>query len=162
MTWSVGRFSRLLVLSAAIGCFVLAITWPQWRADLRAQYHYGYGYGPTPLDHYKCYEAKPEEKVGRRDVHLQDQFEARATTVRRPRLICNPVVKDGTFPDQLSNPIAHLVCYEIVKGDREGHERRKEGHERREVLVDNQFGNGQPLRVTEAELLCVPSFKTLR
>lgn len=155
-------------------------------------YGNGCGGSPLPLDHYECYDAKPEEKFERREVLLQDQFGTRTVTVRRPELICTPVVKNedpnaplAKFPDDLSNPIDHLVCYGIHERDREGDESDREGHERdrdrrerdrdrhegdrdrherREVLVDNQFnqfGQQQRLRVKEPQLLCVPSFKTL-
>ena len=129
--------------------------------------------GCPPLDHYECYDAKPEKKFERREVLLQDQFGTRTVTVRRPELMCNPVVKDED-PNGLSNPFDHLVCYGIHERDREGDERdrdRRESdadrhdsdrdrHERREVSVENQFGDQQPLRVKEPRLLCVPS--TLR
>jgi hypothetical protein len=128
------------------------------------------------IDHYKCYEAKPDDKFARREVLLEDQFGVTTVTVRDPQLICTPVVKNADpghavliFPDDLRNSIDHLVCYNIRAGDKEGSKEGnkkgdkqgdKEGTERREVLVDNQFGQ-QPLEVAKPQLLCVPSIKTL-
>ena len=114
------------------------------------------------LDHFKCYQARPDEgeKNVRREVLLEDQFGKETVTVKDPQLICTPVVKNADpgkpvlkFPDDLRNPIDHLVCYSISEGDREGSGRR-------EVTVDNQFGK-QPLEVAKPRLLCVPSLKTL-
>jgi hypothetical protein len=116
------------------------------------------------LDHYKCYQAEPDERGEnvRRTVLLEDQFGKVTVTVKDPELICAPVVKNADpgkpvlkFPDDLRNPIEHLVCYRINEGDKEGSE-----HRDREVSVDNQFGK-QPLEVEKARLLCVPSIKTV-
>jgi hypothetical protein len=144
------------------------------------------------IDHYQCYQAKAEEKVQPHEVVLEDQFGKRTVTLKRPRLICTPVVKtpvvqdaDGKFPEDLRNPIDHLVCYRIHERGRherggkdieddeiedrhgQGNERwnGKDGDENEdsdiEVSVENQFGP-QHLEVKKARLLCVPSIKTLR
>lgn len=175
MIRSVGHLRHVLMMSAAIGCGVVGLAWPQWAAELRAQGYYGHG----RLDHFKCYEAKPEQKVERHEVLVQDQFESKTVVVGRPRLLCNPAVKDEDprhpvkrFPDDLNNPVDHLVCYEVIRdkgkdkgkedgGDREGREDGRD-RERREVSVENQFGPHQPLAVKEPELVCLPSLKTLR
>jgi hypothetical protein len=118
------------------------------------------------LDHYKCYQAKPDEggENARRQVLLEDQFGTETVTVKDPQLICTPAVKNADptkpvlkFPDDLRNPLDHLVCYSISQRDKEGD---REGSERLEVTVDNQFGK-QPLEVAKPRLLCVPSVKTL-
>jgi len=128
------------------------------------------------VDHFQCYEVKPEDKVESHKVVLQDQFGKTTVTTRRPWLICTPTVKDadpkkvvGKFPDDLINPIDHLVCYDLSKGghggkDRDGNEENCEGGGhggRQEVLVENQFGK-QRLTVKEPQMLCLPSLKTLR
>jgi hypothetical protein len=132
------------------------------------------------IDHYQCYQAKPEEKGEQHEVVLEDQFGMRTVTLTRPQLICAPAVKNadpkklpvGKFPEDLRNPIDHLVCYQIDERDgRDGKdiEDRDEdvldwrdgGKERRKVSVENQFGK-QPLTVQKPRLLCVPSIKTLR
>ena len=177
MIRAVGHLRHLLMMSAAIGCGVVGLAWPQWAAELGAQGYYGYGYGR--LDHFKCYEAKPEQKVERHEVLVQDQFGSKTVVVGRPRLLCNPAVKDEDprhpvkrFPDDLNNPVDHLVCYEVLRAkgkedrDRDDRDRDDRDHgrdrERREVSVENQFGLHQHLAVTESELLCLPSLKTLR
>ena len=124
------------------------------------------------VDHFQCYQVKPEDKVESHRLVLQDQFGKSTVTIRRPWLICTPTVKDvdpknvvGKFPDDLRNPIDHLVCYDLSKGGHEGKNgngivENCEGGGRQEVLVENQFGK-QRLTVEEPQLLCVPSFKTL-
>lgn len=136
------------------------------------------------VDHFQCYEVKPEDKVKSHRVVLRDQFGMSTVTVRRPWLICTPTVKDpnpkkvvGTL-DDLINPIDHLVCYDLSKG---GHDKGdckgdygkgdckgdydKKGHYGKDrdgidVMVDNQFGE-QHLKVKEPQMLCVPSLKTV-
>jgi hypothetical protein len=114
------------------------------------------------LDHYQCYDAKPEEKAEQREVLLEDQFGSTKVTLNHPKLICAPAIKDvdaenpvGNFPDDLRNSIDHLVCYEIR--ERNGKGNRDDRHE---VLVDNQFGE-QHLTVKQPRLLCLPSLKTV-
>ena len=45
------------------------------------------------LDHFKCYEVKPDDKFVPFDVVLRDQFESQVVTVVRPVMLCNPVAK---------------------------------------------------------------------
>src|SRR4029079_8260469 len=49
------------------------------------------------LNRFKCYRVAQQrgEKFGPRSVMLADQFEARATTVQKPVLFCNPVDANG-------------------------------------------------------------------
>lgn len=144
------------------------------------------------LDHFQCYQVKPEDKVQPHEVVLQDQFGKSTVTLKRPSLICAPTIKNadpnkpaGKFPDDLRNPIDHLVCYDIHESngkdiDDEDEDESKAGSKgkdvtsnrshvedddrsadhRREVSVDNQFGV-QRLTVKKQDLLCVPSLKTV-
>jgi hypothetical protein len=107
------------------------------------------------LDHYRCDAAKPETSA-RREVLVNDEFGVRMVTVGRARLVCAPVGVQsdphgsiGRFTDVVRNTIDDLVCYEVGGRD-----------ERREMLLDNEFGQQQPLTVTKAQLLCVPSLQT--
>ena len=136
----------------------------------------GPGIPPTAqhflVDHFQCYEVKPEDKVKSHRVVLQDQFGKSTVTLQRPWLICTPTVKDpnpkklvGKYPGDLINPIDHLVCYDLSKGGPDKGDYDKKGHDGKDkdgidVMVDNQFGK-QHLKVKEPQMLCVPSLKTV-
>ena len=115
------------------------------------------------LDHFKCYDVRPDEKFQPFTVTLNDQFEKdHAVIVRRPVTLCNPVSKcidddnPGTKPDctRIMNPDDHLVCYDTDD------DRGTPHFERRDVVVSNQFGKEQVLTVMRRKnLLCVPSVK---
>jgi hypothetical protein len=94
-------------------------------------------------DHFKCYSVTgPRVNVR---ASLTDQFESATALVKEPKLLCNPVDKNG---EGIPNPSAHLVCYEI----------EEPRFQPRDVSVNNQFGQA-PLKVKAPELLCVPSTK---
>jgi len=129
------------------------------------------------IDHYLCYQAKPEDKVQQHQVVLEDQFGKRTVTLKRPETICTPVVKDadpknppvGKFPDDLRYPSDHLACYQIEGGGKDegsdfGNDGKDDkhgnGHDRLEVLMENQFGK-TTFTVKKPRFLCVPSLKTL-
>jgi hypothetical protein len=108
---------------------------------------------PTPLpdgtgQHYKCYEAQgPPMDL---PVQLQDQWGFFDPIVAEPVLFCNPVFK--TFQGVTSptlNDSLHMACYRL---------------EPPQQLIEmffawDQFGLWEPLTVTQAEWLCVPSAK---
>jgi hypothetical protein len=63
------------------------------------------------MNHFKCYKvAQGSTRFEQRQVELADQFETKATTIRRPRLLCNPVDKGG---EGIMAPDSHLTCYSI-------------------------------------------------
>jgi len=102
----------------------------------------------SPLDHFKCYKVEGEKiKV---NVNLEDQFGIQEKViVIKPLLLCNPVIKwhdDEEFP--VKNPEEHLVCYNI-----------KPATKGPNVVVNNQFGERQILKVIKSKYLCVPSKK---
>jgi hypothetical protein len=100
---------------------------------------------PTPpLDHFGCSEAKGNEKF-QQAVTLTDQFGTTTGVVRHPRLFCNAVSKNG---EPVSQPQAHLKCYDLAKSD----PRRV----RRSVEVTNQFGT-VTLGVDKVDSLCAPA-----
>jgi len=108
-------------------------------------------YAIVPLDHFLCYEARGE-KVKNVRVDLEDQFGFQGQVkVKKPKLFCNPVAKtaDGRFTE-ISDVTAHLTGYKIKDRDNDV---------KRRVLVGNQFGPEQRLRVKEPKLLLVPSEK---
>lgn len=107
------------------------------------------------LDHFKCYEVRPNERFVPFDVLLRDQFETQVVTVVKPVTLCNPVVKcvNGDC-SQVLNPDDHLVCYETKDG------RGTPRFQQQEVIVSNQFGQQQRLTVLRrTNLLCAPSLK---
>ncbi len=124
------------------------------------------------LDHFKCYEAEGKE-IERRAT-LRDQFvpgldptsedPAQAVVVAEPKLFCNPTRKiiQGDGPGQgegtgVSQPLAHLTCYEV--------EIRELDPPEEVALFDrtivNQFAVDNPpiQAVGDGELLCVPTHK---
>jgi len=109
------------------------------------------------INHFKCYKvSQGSPKFAEREVDLSDQFETRATRVRRPRLLCNPVDKEG---EGVPDPENHLVCYMIK--DASGQPK----FQGIQVDVADQFGK-QDLSTLrgdcrKASYLCVPSTKRL-
>jgi hypothetical protein len=97
---------------------------------------------------------------------LQDQFDMagipgtsapthETVAVGRPEWFCNPTSKQhGDFSAGISDPNDHLTCYQIkdVVSD---------PHASRAVLVSNQFGLEQTLKVGRPRDLCVPTQKLL-
>jgi hypothetical protein len=100
----------------------------------------------APPDHYLCYTAKFEPKFEKRDALLQDQFDETAVTqqVKKPKLFCNPVGKNG---EPLSEPTGHLKCYQL--------ESQKSQNQ---ALVRNQFGTAT-IETKKSDLLCLASEK---
>ena len=106
------------------------------------------------VDHFKCYGVTvplgaptPYKGV---EVVLQDQFTdtPRRFSVKKPRLLCNPVDEDG---EGIKNGDGHLLCYKVkpAKGELK--------HEQRiGVYTANEFGN-QRLDTKKEELLCMPA-----
>ncbi len=111
----------------------------------------------APLDHFKCYTARPVTRTMPFRVTLTDQFESQEVTVIRPIMLCNPVEKCDAAGvcTSIENPEAHLTCYRTldVAGTPE--------FVPQEVLVTNQFGRSQRLEILRRRnLLCLPSQKT--
>jgi hypothetical protein len=114
---------------------------------------------PSDLDinHYKCYSvlrARGQKRFEQREVTLEDQFEFKNTIVKRPKLLCNPVDKNG---EPVPSPESHLVCYSIT--DAAGQDR----FDRTPVEIEDQFNSGSAKAVRgdcrEVSFMCVPSLK---
>ena len=107
---------------------------------------------PSDLDinHYKCYRARGKGFTTR-TVMVSDQFETRTDTVLKPRLVCNPVEKNGS---PIPNPVAHLTCYLLKPGT---------AFTPVDVDFEDQFGGsgGNAISATcrKRALLCLPSLK---
>ena len=107
-----------------------------------------------PLDHFKTYwvdEMAPISEV----VQLEDQFATITANVTWANLFANPVEKQAGVEFSELSPIFdardHLMFYDIDMLEGEGGEW--------EVLVDNQFGTGQWLRVSGPIMVIVPTEK---
>jgi hypothetical protein len=102
------------------------------------------------VDHFECYRARGKG-FAVRDATLADQFETAPVRVVKPRLLCNPVDKNG---EGIESPEAHLTCYAT---------RRSTPFTKQEITADDQFSesDGTPLRlaVRKSSFLCVPSEK---
>ena len=109
-------------------------------APARAQGENPEGVNP---EHYLCYRVTGQTRPI--PVKLKDQFGAAEGRVMRPLFLCNPVQKNN---QEIKDEKTHLVCYQVA-GVKPAN---------KPVRVKNQFGT-QPLRVSNAQLLCVPSLK---
>jgi hypothetical protein len=98
---------------------------------------------PSNLDHFKCYTVKGGSI--NQVVTLEDQFESdKNFVVLKPLRLCNPVRKQHAgISVGITNPEAHLVCYDVA----------------RPVRAINQFGTESLL--VRKMTLCVPSTKKL-
>lgn len=104
---------------------------------------------PLP-EHFRCYDVLQEGPVDV-TVGLRDQFGSEEVRVREPFVFCNPVEKrhnDQVTP--INDPDAHLKFYHIVTQNQDPP---------RAVLVSNQFGEAQKLRVEKPLYLAVPTQK---
>jgi uncharacterized delta-60 repeat protein len=99
---------------------------------------------PSGLDHFRCYGV--EGSALGRNVTLRDQFGSQQAVVEEPEYLCNPASKNGS---PISNPSAHLVCYELDGVD---------PFSSRRASLRDQFGV-QTFSVVRPTKLCVPSRK---
>jgi hypothetical protein len=104
------------------------------------------GSNPTlVLDHFRCYDVKPQPWV--KTVTTADQFRKTKTKTLRVVRLCNPVRKNN---EPVRRARAHLVCYSLIEPT----------FQPLAVTVRNQFGIAG-LRVRKPQLLCLPSLKKL-
>jgi len=107
---------------------------------------------PSPLgiNHYKCYRVKAR-RTAPLFVNVVDQFESADLKILAPRLLCNPVDKNG---EGVVDPVAHLVCYTIGSSS---------AFRAKQIGVVDQFGaqvvTTLPGRCSSRAVLCVPSEK---
>lgn len=129
-------FTAPVVLSLIVGIFLAFLL----HSDVGAQ--------AVPLDHFKCYQTRGVN-VGA-TVELQDQFDfdPRPAGIRAAVRFCNPAEKthNGNVT-AIANPDANLKVY-LIQTDL--------GPDR-QVLIRNQFGNRQVLRVSSPRALAVPA-----
>jgi hypothetical protein len=108
-----------------------------------------------PLDHFKTYWVDHMVPPIGEVAQLEDQFSTITANVTYPLLFANPVSKG--IPEESWTPIwdpkNHLMFYEIDMLEGEP--------QMWNVMVDNQFGNGQTLTVGGPIMLAVPTEKDL-
>jgi len=101
----------------------------------------------TLVDHYKCYKVRViDDQQIREAVSLEDQFQAGMFDPKRPKMLCNPVDKNG---EGVNNPDNHLMCYEINNIFRKTN-----------IHTHDQFGP-ETLDIKKVKELCVPSKKRI-
>ncbi|HEX9709425.1 MAG TPA: C25 family cysteine peptidase, partial [Candidatus Thermoplasmatota archaeon] len=113
---------------------------------------------PEGLDHFKCYDVDPRGTEVR-TVTLWDQFDAgnspSEAKVLKALYLCNPTRKihhdfEHNTVTGVQNARGHLVCYAI---DAPRHAR--------DLVLNNQFGDGQEVSTGSSAMLCVPSVKRI-
>jgi cysteine-rich repeat protein len=109
-----------------------------------------------PLDHYKCYAGKDLDTppfTELESVFLNDQLSTfgyiEGVQVTKLKYVCTPVDKNG---EGITNPTAHLSCYQIRANDLSSYDVRYE--------VSTQFQTSG-FGVKRGKLLCLPSTKTV-
>jgi len=111
---------------------------------------------PGVADHYKCYRIKVTSHTTGltkgTQATVEDQFQTRLYDVRKPKLLCNPVDKNG---EGIEHPLAHLMCYQV---------KTAKGQQRTvpvvgQILTANQFFT-ETLDTIKEDVLCVPATKT--
>lgn len=103
-------------------------------------------------DHFACYEATDRNPNAPQSITLDDQFDGTLSAEAMTALeFCNPVAKTvGTSTTPIDEPNAHLTFYELTQNLRAV---------RRKVVVSNQFGVEQTLRVAAPRIVAVPTLK---
>ncbi|MCC6764718.1 MAG: hypothetical protein IT293_08655 [Deltaproteobacteria bacterium] len=102
------------------------------------------------LDRFKCYTAKTPSgapKLVAADMHLQDVFEEKLSTVLQPESVCNTTDVDGV---PAISPAAQIHCYKIRQAS------GQTAFEKRTLQAANEFAD-ETLQAQKATLLCVPS-----
>jgi len=105
------------------------------------------------MDHFQCYPVEQiEGEADKVEIFVEDQFGQGEIVTGKPVLLCNPSAKlhrDQFF--EISNPIDHLVCYEIIE--------QTPVEKLPIVETTNQFAR-QIIQVGEQRsLFCLPSGK---
>lgn len=107
---------------------------------------------PEPLmassvDHFKCYKVKVlDDQRSFNQVTLVDQFVNKEFTVGKPKMLCNPVDKNG---EGINNEDNHLMCYDV-----------KDKFKKTNIHTHDQFGP-ETLDTKKIKQLCVPSEKDI-
>jgi len=114
----------------------------------------GIVYAQQAPDHHKCYSVDPLQQPSSVDVVLEDQFGTVEGSAQNLVMFSPPVRKElpGGESSPIMNPEDHLTWYEFLGGGQA---------EPRDLLVTNQFGPDQELRVGDPRFLLLPAWKLL-
>jgi hypothetical protein len=109
---------------------------------------------PEGLDHLKCYDVTPRDRLGE-SVQVWDQFDSGNSPIDarviEAKYVCTPTRKihhdfEHNTVTGIENAAGSLVCYSV-----------EAARHLRDVVVNNQFGDGQELTTKQTSFLCVPS-----
>jgi hypothetical protein len=105
--------------------------------------------GANPLDHFKCYKAKPVQPFAPIEVGSVDQFgQSKTFTLKKPTRLCLAADKNT---EGIVDASARLLCYKAVPAKGQPKHVKQSG-----VYVNNQFGPDLLDTKKETEF-CVPS-----
>jgi hypothetical protein len=116
--------------------------------------------GPTPptptaftTDYFQCYIATVTRKTAKfvpvPGVTLADQLGAMTVDVKKPKLFCAPVDRNGENPTAPQHT-GRFLCYQIAQVDAAKFAKRAG------LFLNNQLGPTE-LKITKPALLCVPA-----
>lgn len=108
-------------------------------------------------DHLACHSVKDVQRVYGIEVDVEDSFTSQeGLKVKKAKEVCVTADKNGE--GVLDDPVA-FVCYDVKKPRKKhSYYGRHNKSEKFDVGVQNQFTDGQPLRVEEdVHRICVPS-----
>ncbi len=112
--------------------------------------------GPFVTDHFECYSVVVTPRTPRfvtvPGIALADRFGSLSVAVGKPKMLCNPVDKDGADPTVPAHT-SHLVCYALRLSSGQRFTKRTG------LVVENEFGP-ETLDAWKPELLCVPALTT--
>lgn len=119
---------------------------------------------PVDLDRFKCFEAKKVwgARLENRKVTVDDGIESTDGKIVKPVAYCIPV--DGEYKE-IVDATEHLTCYKFRMKRSHGSKYSRYSRWRHwkhrfsseKITVNNDFGEGQKLRVSKLETICVPT-----
>jgi len=115
---------------------------------------------PVDLDRFKCFESK--KKRGTEFVKTEVTIGEQTWKVKKPVSICGPVDENGVAIEDATD---YLACYKIKMKRSHGSKYSRYSRWRHwkprfsseKITVNNDFGEGQKLKVSKLETICVPT-----
>ena len=116
---------------------------------------------PEALDRFKCFDAKKVwgTRLENRKVTVDDGIESKDGKIGKPFAFCIPV--DDQY-QEIQDATDYLACYKFRTKRSHGWRYSRWGHWKHrysseKITVNNDFGQGQKLRINNRGTLCVPS-----